>query len=129
MTEQKINKLLKKYRYNFPLCEFCGGRVIRDREWVCSVCGMVQEKIHEPKGKNPNVNTTESKVRKYRRESEWDKKLHKKKLNKNKFATVEISRGVKILLSKYMKGRAIYQYQFLNEIILKAISEDKDDKK
>lgn len=125
MSEKNIEKLLKKYKYDSPMCEFCGGRVIRDREWVCSVCGIVQGEILDSV-KNPYNKVGESEHRKRKRESDWSKKLHKGNMKRKRKATIIISRDVKTLLTKYLEGRAIYQYQFLDKIILDAISDDSE---
>ena len=124
MSELRINRLLKKYKYDFMLCESCGGRVIRDKELVCSICGLVQDKILVPPANKTSVykNNTEGEYRKTRRESEFSKKLNKLDRNKKRFTSVRITRESSERLSEYCKINKYIKYKFLTEIIEKAIT-------
>ncbi len=124
MSELRIKRLLKKYKYDFMLCESCGGRVIRDKELVCSVCGLVQDKILVPPANKTSVykNNTEGEYRKTRRESEFSKKLHKLDRNKSRFTNVRVTRESSERLTEYCKKNHFIKYKYLTEIIEKAIT-------
>ena len=129
MVNKKIHSVVKKYKKigkpsPNPKCEICGGRVIKDREWVCDNCGLVQGPILIDDTKNLPTHT-ESKSRKYNREVTWDRKIHKllhdraymnayMDHRREEKAIVYIEREVHTRLKKYCVENKIVMYSFIS---------------
>ncbi len=138
---------MKKYKYDSPLCEECGGKIIEDGERICSNCGLVEG----PVLKLPKIysNSVQNEMRKQNNESthlkEYHRIIHNKayreqyqkdfkekiKENNKKYykdkRSVAIKRSVQKRFAKYCKKNKLKQAVFLTILLTETLDLLEDD--
>ena len=102
-------------------CIECKGRVIEDRELVCSTCGLVQGPILQSKYRSPSLNTNESIYRKENRERKIMAEIRHKELTRKNYQAVRIWKETYLKLKVHCNKHKIIMADFASKAIMEYI--------